>query len=48
VEIRNRVDDFYLEVINIYGPIGYEHKGGFLQRVISKDLSQCWSPSDGR
>jgi hypothetical protein len=36
VKIKNRVDDFYWEVINVYGPMKKELKLSFLQELYHK------------
>jgi hypothetical protein len=36
VKIRNRVDDFCWEVINVYGPVRKEFKASFLEELYQK------------
>jgi hypothetical protein len=36
VKIRNRVDDFCWEVINVYGPVRNEFKASFLEELYQK------------
>jgi hypothetical protein len=36
VSIKTRQAKFYLEIINVYGPVKYERKGEFLQELYQK------------
>jgi hypothetical protein len=41
IRIRNKSDNLYWEVINVYGPVKHELKGQFLSELYKKKILMC-------